>query len=182
LFPSDGFLNEVPRGLQSLGESHRSRFDVRGVIQLYHVGWVSAPAIETPQGTRWQDVPGVPRSVEGILVGQKCSRLHFLHATRGQESDDTVIGGYILQFADGKREEIPIVYGDDLREWIVKNDSNDLRVAKMAWIGTNAKQGAIRLFCRTWENPHPEIEIQCLDFVSKMTKCAPFLVAITAEP
>src|SRR2546426_2569912 len=39
----------------------------------------------------------------------------------------------------------------------------------------------LRLFSQSWLNPHPEVEIQSLDFVSKMTKCAPFLVAITAE-
>lgn len=31
------------------------------------------------------------------------------------------------------------------------------------------------------KNPHPELEIESLDFASEQTKCAPFLIAITAE-
>jgi hypothetical protein len=34
----------------------------------------------------------------------------------------------------------------------------------------------------TWKNPRPLVEIVSLDFVSKLTKCGPFLIAVTAEP
>jgi hypothetical protein len=43
-------------------------------------------------------------------------------------------------------------------------------------------RGPIRLYNMTRENPHPELEIVSLDFVSAGTACAPFLVAITVEP
>ena len=39
----------------------------------------------------------------------------------------------------------------------------------------------IRLFRSAWDNPHPRLEVESIDFVSKMTDSAPFLVAITVE-
>ena len=53
------------------------------------------------------------------------------------------------------------------------------------WQGTNADSskagGRIRLFKTTWANPRPDLEITRLDYVSRMTAAAPFLLAITAE-
>lgn len=34
----------------------------------------------------------------------------------------------------------------------------------------------------TFENPRPEVEVVSVDFVSKNTYFAPFLVAMTVEP
>ena len=52
----------------------------------------------------------------------------------------------------------------------------------VAW-RTNAGGGITLQLCRfTWDNPHPEVTIESLDFISKMTRAAPFLVAITTEP
>ena len=70
----------------------------------------------------------------------------------------------------------------NIRDWILKADPGGVPDAKTAWTGMNPEQGGIRLFDLIWENPHPEIQIQSLDFISSMTQCAPFLVAVTAEP
>jgi len=145
--------------------AERVRFDLRGVIFLNHD----------------DEIIGLPRSVDGIQIRQKCHRLHFLHATGWQEPENTAIGAYVLHFADGKRQEVPILYGEELRDFNFNGDAKDVRSAKVAWMGQHSTRDHARLFIRTWENPHPEIEIEALDFASKMTKCAPFLVAITAE-
>ena len=43
-------------------------------------------------------------------------------------------------------------------------------------------QGArIRLFDTVFVNPHPEKEIQSIDYVSGMARSAPFMVALTIE-
>ncbi len=41
--------------------------------------------------------------------------------------------------------------------------------------------GHARLYRVTWSNPWPEVEVRAMDFVSKMTRCSPFLVAATVE-
>jgi hypothetical protein len=58
-------------------------------------------------------------------------------------------------------------------------------LAEVAWTGDNEaaqSQGAtLQLFKWTWANPRPEVKLESLDFVSAMTPCAPFIIAITAE-
>jgi hypothetical protein len=51
-----------------------------------------------------------------------------------------------------------------------------------AW-QTNAPGNlTVRLFTTTWENPRPDVAIAAVDFASTLTRAAPFLVAVTAEP
>ena len=45
-----------------------------------------------------------------------------------------------------------------------------------------ARTYGVRLYLMTCANPHPELTIESLDFVSTMTGSAPFLVAMTVEP
>ena len=39
----------------------------------------------------------------------------------------------------------------------------------------------IKIYRTVWENPTPEQEIASLDYVSRGTPSAPFLISITAE-
>jgi hypothetical protein len=52
----------------------------------------------------------------------------------------------------------------------------------MAWTADNevSKRAGqkVRLFKTTWVNPFPDTEIESLDYVSKMTTVAPFLVPL----
>jgi len=54
------------------------------------------------------------------------------------------------------------------------------RRAVVAWNDSEAGV-PLRLFKRTWENPRPDVIIDRIDFVSRKTEAAPFLVALTAE-
>jgi hypothetical protein len=160
------YLEGLPRGLHALPGTGAIRFDLRGVVKLSN------------NELYWLDPP----SAEGIPLQQKCRRLHFLQSAHGQEPDGAVVGAYVIQYADGQREEVPIRYGRHVRDWVLSVDPGELPDAKVAWTGTHPTKGAIRIFEQTWENPRPEVQIATLDFVSKLTKCAPFLIAITAEP
>jgi len=40
----------------------------------------------------------------------------------------------------------------------------------------------LRLYLTPYENPRPDLEVTSIDFVSKLTHAAPFLVALTVEP
>jgi hypothetical protein len=88
----------------------------------------------------------------------------------------------VIRYADSQRVEVPIIYGNDLREWCFDYDPvREIRGAVVAWTGRNAGQHPVRLYKATWENPWPEINVVSLDFVSAMTDAAPFLIALTAE-
>jgi hypothetical protein len=162
-FPSRVFLEGLPHGVRALPGTAGVEFDLRGAIRV---------------GDTYPD------SVEGIPVGQKCRRLHFLQAGGGPpelEPDNTQVASYVLHYADGSREEIPVLYGRDLRTWVVKSDSADIHGAKVAWTGNHSTHGAIRIFMQTRDNPHPDKELESVDFVSKKTKCVPILFGITIE-
>jgi WD40 repeat protein/serine/threonine protein kinase len=160
--PADKFLTEMPHGLQTLPGTGPIKFDLRGVVQLNNN----------------DEVPGVPSSVEGIRIGQKCRRLHFLQATHHREKHGTPIGSYVLRYANGQKEEIPIIYGESVRDWIPDPDQTVGRESSnVAW---SASAGH-RVYMSTWENPRPDVVIASLDFASKMTRCGPFLIAVTTE-
>jgi WD40 repeat protein len=147
-------------------------FDVRGIIQL---------------GSR--QVPDRPMMVEGIEVGRKCERLHFLHATRYSDRDlpPVEVGSYVLHYADGQEKSLPIVYGQDIRNCCtVQGEPLEAQKAVLAWLGTSpevqANSAFLRLFMSTWSNPRPGQEVISLDFRSSVTNdAAPFLIAVTVE-
>ena len=170
---ADNHLAELPRGIQTLAGT---RFDVRGLIQVF--------GVPLPIEPRFQ----YPKSVNGIRVNRKLQRLHFLQAVEGfSPQDGTTVGHYFIHFASGRRETVPIIFGRDARDW---HELPDFPVgvtgAVIAWKGTNptALRGAsrgIRLFKRTWENPAPDVEVTKVDFVAEHDSAHPFLVALTAE-
>jgi hypothetical protein len=152
-------------GLQVLGGV---QFDVRALVQLAGLGLR-------------ERVEAFPEQVNGIKVGQLCRRLHFLHAAAWTEPPGVEVGRYLLHGKGGNLQVIPIRYGEEVRNWSALNDTvPNSGHCRIVWTGLNL-QGTVRLFMTTWNNPNPEVAIESLDFVSAMTTCAPFLLAITVE-
>jgi hypothetical protein len=138
---------------------------------------------------------GVPTMVDGIPVEKRCARIYFLHATHwggpGPDGSDpvpdgTLIARYLVRYQDDTTQAIPVIYGDDVRNWWTNDGGKTVRRGVVAWTGSNTEVGklgiALRLFVGVWENPHPNKTIVSLDFESlKTTPAAPFCVAITIE-
>lgn len=163
-------LASLPTGVQNFGGAS---FDIRGIVQVRS---------KSVSSTNY------PVEVKGIRVNQKCKRLHFLHAAGfGSVADEgQQIGSYVLHFANNRmRLEIPIIYGESVRNWHTLKGEPESQELNVAWTGENAvshKAGQkIRLFLTTWTNLVPDLEIESIDLVSAMTTPAPFLIAITAE-
>jgi WD40 repeat protein len=163
-------LAKWPCGITNLGGV---AFDVRGLIQIGTAG---------PGGTSYPD------RVEAVSVGQVAARLHFLHAAvdaAAARSGDT-LGHYVIRYVDGRRADIPIVFGKDLADW--RSPPGDAALtATPAWTGAYpAAAGSSRnvsLFKTSWDNPHPGVPIRQLDFIAeKGAMGAPFLVALTLDP
>jgi hypothetical protein len=169
--PSGGnHLGTLPRGVQKLGGTD---FDVRGVIQL--------------TGTQAEFAGAAfPNSQTGIKVGQKCKRLNMLHATGWRTEDGTAIGKYVLHYAGGTQAILSIVYGVDVRDWWnSSSEPMEAKSAAIAWSGSNpateATNGSLRLFKRSYDNPKADLVIESIDFVSIQSESAPFLIAVTLE-
>jgi hypothetical protein len=155
-------LDRLPRGVHKLADSY---FRI-GEKMVQVKGQVSS---------NW------PESVAGIKVAARGTKLHILHGTEQQAEPGTEIGNYIIKYADGSREKIPIVYGRNLVDWWhYPSQKNDPSAARVAWTGSNEKL-EVRLFAFTWTNPHPDREIATIDVVSSRTICDPYLIAVTLE-
>jgi hypothetical protein len=164
-------LGELPLGLQELGGV---RFDVRGLIQL--------------AGDSLNVVlrGGFPAEVKGVKIGRPCRRLHFLQGTGWRVPDGMTIGRYVIHYADGQQQEVPLVYGVNVRDWWFDPKADEpTKDAVVAWTGSNPaarnRGQALRLYKFTWQNPRPDSAIESLDFVSENSNSSPFLIALTVE-
>ena len=172
----DGNPLSIPPGIQRLAGID---FDVRGLIQV---------GANTTNGV----VP-YPKQVSGIIIARRCEQLHFLHSAiyAPSATNGVQMGAYVVHYADGQQQEIPIRGGIDVGDWWTHSRETNTHFT-VAWMGTNEKslkyERFIRLFKTTWKNPRPDVEIVSIDFLSARVAPpgrgvpAPFLVAITAEP
>jgi hypothetical protein len=136
-----------------------------------------------------KSAPKAPERVQGIKVGAKFNRLHILHSTgygeNPQLADGTEVGAYTINYADDTTERIPIIYGEDIRDWWDWPERPELKRAKVAWTGTNpaakGNERKIRAFSVIWKNPKPDKEVKSIDISASGTECDPFLFGLTIE-
>lgn len=134
--------------------------------------------------------PDFPERIDGIPVGCDVKKLHFFHAVGWTASDGLLVGKYVVHYADGSIDTVPIEYGLDARDWWgYESEKKPTTRAVIAWTGMNHASKnyqdlrmSIRLYLRTWDNPHPDKKVVSFDYVSiNETSTAPFLIAVTAE-
>ena len=161
-------LARLPQGLQRLGSAD---FDIRGIVQL---AGTEAPAQR------------FPRQVQGIRIEQTCNHLHFLHGSGWNANRGAFVGQYVVHYADGTRETIPLVFGRNIEDWwFTPQEPAPVPEAEVVWTGANSaslsQDRGTRLYQYSWTNPRPELAVQTIDFLSGMSDTAPFLIAITAD-
>jgi hypothetical protein len=161
-------LSALPRGIHKLGDTY-----FRIGEEMIHV-----------QGQMRADLP---QSVKGIEVRARGEILHFLHAVQYGVESSELIGAYVIRYADGTSERIPLVCGGNFHDWWSFDSSpREATGAKIAWTGSNESTGMnkgikLHLFDLAWTNPHPEKEIASLDVLSAGKQPDPFLVAVTVQ-
>lgn len=156
-------LAELPGGRGTYGEVP---FDVGGVVQLRGLG-----------DRKYAN--SYPEAVDAIPVHGQCAKLHFLHATAWSTASGTRIAAYVVHYADNTELTVPVLYGDDLRDYTYE-PSDETKAKGAAWSSTEGRYPK-RVFRSTWVNPKPKVQIKEIDFVSAGSRCYPFLLAITAE-
>ncbi|HXI51062.1 MAG TPA: hypothetical protein VNH84_06145, partial [Candidatus Saccharimonadales bacterium] len=153
-------LSELPGGQTRLGGVP---FDVRGVLQLK---------------SHQYDSLQYPGAISNIAVGLRCQSLVFLQGTSHGEVNGTEIGRYVIHFEGGQTNVFPIVYGQQVLD--LHTDPARMGI-QPAWTG--AAKGSSRkpahLYLARWSNPHPELRVDHLDFVSSLALSSPFLVAVS---
>jgi WD40 repeat protein len=164
-------LSQLPVGLQKF---NGVPFDVRGVVQL------SGSALENLGGK-------FPKQVTGIVIERAATNLHFLQGAVWDALYGTVIGKYVIHYANGEKREAKIVFGKNVRDWwFPPTQPQTTMEAAVAWQGYNSASRdvgmALRIYQYRWKNPLPDEKIARIDFVSALEKPAPFLLALTTEP
>jgi hypothetical protein len=161
-------LKSLPNGKQKFGDVEFEIGD--GVLQL------GSSNVDTK-----------PKEIKDIKVGRTAKKLHFLQACGYSTAEDTVIGKYVIHYADKTTADVEIVYGRDVVDWWAYPDQKAPTKGKAVWEGENeASKGfeaKIKLYLMTWENPKPEKVVEKIDFIATNPEqpAAPFCVAITAE-
>lgn len=154
------------------------QFDARGIIQLH----ASQPAAR-----------GFPKAVNGIPVRQNFGRIHVLHATAFDLGlgaiENRRIGEYVLHYADGSHQILPVEYGTHIHLFgfhpAYPDQVDAVKKAGLAWDGRNDYYAStpvrIALFKATWDNPHPDKRVESIDLVTSHPNAAPFIAGITVE-
>lgn len=121
---------------------------------------------------------GFPASVVGIPVESRANKLYFLHTACFADAGDRKVGEYVINYEDGSKETVPLIYGKTIAAWDVSRQGSRTR---SAWRGQRVSGEIIRVNTLIWNNPHPDKIISSFDFVSTGAQAAPVLIAVTGE-
>lgn len=170
----EGYENDLaalPRGLVVL---NGITWDIRGVV--------TTGRFDPDPFVRWR----AGRTVKGLPLPSRGRRLHFLHGAQYANQIETAQAGrYRLHYTDGTTADLEMRAGRDIGDWWSSVSSVPCEVAAVAWEGDNRwaqlNQCRIRLYHRTWDNPHPEKDLTSVDLMAEGNIIVPFVVAITVE-
>jgi len=124
--------------------------------------------------------PGYPAEILGLALGVQARALHFLHTCAWGWPESALAATYVIHYADGSEQRIPLRVGVEIADWYV--DPVALPQAQVAWRGHSAdKPGPIGVYAMRWVNPYPEKTMASLDFLSAQGEPVPVLIALTAE-
>jgi hypothetical protein len=172
LVSKDVNLQTLPKGVQTFANV---KWDVRGIVQLAGTSLLGASTLSAEQKAKQY-----PQSVKGIAVRLKAEKIHFLEASSWGANNLQKVGEYVVHFANGDKQSIPLRYGEALIDWWASATAKPTN-AEIAWHGAHAKS-EISLFKYTWVNPSPQITIDSIDYVSAMSSASPFMIALTCDP
>ena len=135
---------------------------------------------------------GMPAEVKGIPVNRKADALFFLQAAKletRRTADDIKnnkqyeLFDYIVHYADGKDEKVPIYAEQDVDDYKQPGAPAAIPGAAVAWSAPYAATGYQAVaYSKQWSNPRPDVTIQSIDVVSGPDKArgVPAVIAITA--
>lgn len=110
-----------------------------------------------------------------VPVSRKAGAIVFLHTLAW--GDEKPVAKYVVNYADGKTEEIPIRQGKEILPWWGVNESENV---KLAVVSKNLSTRKIALHAWQWVNPRPDAEITSIEFRSTDSNGVPVIVAATA--
>jgi hypothetical protein len=117
-----------------------------------------------------------PEQVKTIPVERYVDELYFLQTSLFGAPTGTRIGEYVVNYQDGSKITIPLIYADSINGW---KDITSYFYTQVGWQNVNDKNEPLYLSPLQWKNPFPSKKIQSIDFVSSPEYTSPLLLAIT---
>ncbi len=142
-----------------------------------------------------KEIGVLPAEIKGIRVDGPADRLVFLHASAWGEPGFTYRVWYTERktWIPGQPDpfvDVVVKPGEHIADYFsatpILTGLQPLKGAKVAWAGTspfsNKMERKVGVYAMTWDNPHPEKEIESIDILSPGTvgQGQVFVVAISA--
>jgi hypothetical protein len=118
---------------------------------------------------------GFPESVV-LPVRRRARALHFLHTCAWQPSPGTKVGVYEIHFTDGNREEVELIYGDNIAAW---DDPAASYAPASLWHDDTLRGNAVSLQTTLWDSGDGAKEIDKIVFRTTHPEASPVLLAVT---
>jgi len=165
-------FDQIPPGVRRFADTS---FDVRGVLALAGTETVLSAGLYE-----------LKSEVTGIPVERTATSMHLLHGAGwgGVEPHGTCIGEVVVHYDDGETRTVEICAGRHVRDWFLsRSHTRQVSDGTLAWVQPSSQVSGrdIGLYTMSWENPKPETKIETIDFRSKMTAGAPFLLGVTLD-
>jgi hypothetical protein len=186
-FANRGLRDDPAKGI--VGWSNQGENDMRNLPAGYRtfarVGFfISSPKAAITLYSVNAGNQGLPKEVLGIPVKRQADALFFLHAMAWWGAD---VFKYRVNYADKTSVDIPIRGEQQVLDWFTNPTSWEDELARhntvAGWTGSNGVNQNVTVYCYEWTNPHPEKEIQTLDFLTEPKSGyapVPILVGLTA--
>ena len=149
------------------------RQDFAGVT--YNIDDFATSPVPTVVMLGGPNIPNRPANeVRGIPVGRKADALFFLQAARidrrrdpreVRENQNFEIARYVVTYADGKQEAIPVRAEVDVDDYRQKSPAV-LPGSQVAWTRPFEGSGSSAVaYSMQWNNPRPDVEIRAIDLL-----------------
>ncbi len=158
-------------------------FHVDGRIVVYgqsQVNWDNrGKQPKADSGSVYPDKTGIP-------VGRKFEELHLIHATYWPDVEGETIAFIRLNYADGTKQDLPIIYGGHVRDFQrIRTEEAEAMSdpdTKIIWRGPGIAdfKSTQRAFKSKLVNPNPQKVVATMDVVSTHHRAAYQLLAATA--
>jgi hypothetical protein len=116
-----------------------------------------------------------------IPIGGQVEGLYLLH---GSAWTSGRAGLYQIQYADGTTADIPLVTGENIRDWVEPSPGDFPRergtTSVVAWTGSCGMFPTIAVYRMLWVNPRPDAPVAALRFAIAGGSAVPALIGLTA--
>ena len=104
------------------------------------------------------------------------SEIHILLTALFPALDGTELGQFIVNYEDGSKATVPLVYGKNIFSFEEERTGRDARIA---WRGNTRKERLVSVWDFVWKNPKKEKAVRGITMTSDATESAPAVLAMT---